>query len=422
MTFRGNTPAGARAALVITIDGLGARHLGTYGGYWPTPALDRLAAQGTVFENAVVDTPCPARGLGSLWTGRHALWTERHGTPWRPFAGPQSQGVRTMLVTDEAALVDAAGAAGFDEIVLIPTRAPTAGQSALDTECGVLMAAAAEGLADARPPFLLWIHARGLVGAWDAPYEMREALADELDPAPPRWLTPPTDATRSGSSEAPRESLSVDDPDWRLGLEQACAAQVGVIDECVGGLVDEALAAHGDGLLVAITAPRGFSLGQHGFVGVGTSSLHSHSIQVPLVVRWPRGWSMPQRVLPLTYPAGLIATLHPCFGCADAPSASQFAPLEASCDEWSRDTGLCISMAPAARAISTPAWVLIEASGRRELYLKPDDRWEVNEVSDRCADIVEELVALADQHAAELAQGRPAFRGELAESLARPLI
>ena len=39
------------------------------------------------------------------------------------------------------------------------------------------------------------------------------------------------------------------------------------------------------------------------------------------------------------------------------------------------------------RAIRTPAWYLRHAA-EPELYAKPDDRWEVNDVADRCDEVV----------------------------------
>jgi hypothetical protein len=61
------------------------------------------------------------------------------------------------------------------------------------------------------------------------------------------------------------------------------------------------------------------------------------------------------------------------------------------------------------RAIRTPAWMLIQrasdpeqlartgGAGDVELYLKPDDRWEANEIADRCPDVVVELLAVLDR-------------------------
>ncbi|MEN6497302.1 MAG: hypothetical protein ABFD16_23645, partial [Thermoguttaceae bacterium] len=41
-------------------------------------------------------------------------------------------------------------------------------------------------------------------------------------------------------------------------------------------------------------------------------------------------------------------------------------------------------------AIRVPAWYLRDAEPP-ELFVKPDDRWEVNDVADRCANLVEPL-------------------------------
>ena len=50
------------------------------------------------------------------------------------------------------------------------------------------------------------------------------------------------------------------------------------------------------------------------------------------------------------------------------------------------------------RAIRTPAWMLRTAAAS-ELYAKPDDRWEVNDVAGRCRDIVDKLVDVFPQYA-----------------------
>ena len=54
------------------------------------------------------------------------------------------------------------------------------------------------------------------------------------------------------------------------------------------------------------------------------------------------------------------------------------------------------------QSIQTHAWKLIRSDSggqrpRRELFAKPDDRWEVNDVSRRCPQIVEALSNLLDQ-------------------------
>lgn len=51
---------------------------------------------------------------------------------------------------------------------------------------------------------------------------------------------------------------------------------------------------------------------------------------------------------------------------------------------------LCLTGRNGQRAIRTPAWYL-RANLDPELFVKPDDRWEVNNVAVRCLDVVENL-------------------------------
>lgn len=92
-------------AIFILIDTLRRDHLGCYGNDWiQTPHIDRLAAEGVVFDNAYLASyPCmPARR--DIWTGRFEF-------PWRGW-GPlepndpdlaqllSSQGHVSMLISD----------------------------------------------------------------------------------------------------------------------------------------------------------------------------------------------------------------------------------------------------------------------------------------------------------------------------------
>ena len=62
--------------LVITARGLRADYLGCYGNQWiGTPALDRLAAEGVVFDRHYADRPEPGESSRAWRTGRHAYPT-----------------------------------------------------------------------------------------------------------------------------------------------------------------------------------------------------------------------------------------------------------------------------------------------------------------------------------------------------------
>src|SRR5262245_7424422 len=77
-----SVPADLRV-LLITIDALHARHLGAYGYRRPTsPEMDRLAVDGSLFENAWAHTPRRRFAIPSIATGLYPSqirWSEHAG-------------------------------------------------------------------------------------------------------------------------------------------------------------------------------------------------------------------------------------------------------------------------------------------------------------------------------------------------------
>src|SRR5208282_2608836 len=58
--------------LVVVASGLHLGYLGCYGNLWiETPCLDRLAAEGIVFDQHYAD--CPASNFRTSWTGRYCF-------------------------------------------------------------------------------------------------------------------------------------------------------------------------------------------------------------------------------------------------------------------------------------------------------------------------------------------------------------
>ncbi len=61
-------------AILLVIDRLHAGYLGAYGNAWnETPAIDRLAAEGFVFDQCLIDSPRLETFCRGLWLGSHAL-------------------------------------------------------------------------------------------------------------------------------------------------------------------------------------------------------------------------------------------------------------------------------------------------------------------------------------------------------------
>jgi arylsulfatase A-like enzyme len=224
-------------------------------------------------------------------------------------------------------------------------------------------------------------------GPWDAPYELRSRLADEEDPEPPRLVEPPEAwLTEDG------------DPDVLLGYQQAYGGQVTLLDNCLEILL-EAIAASSvsDTTALLATAPRGFPLGEHRYVGRHEGLLHAEWLHVPWLFCDPRGCGAAFRAQQLIQPPDLYTTLLDWF---DLPLPA--VPV------WGRSTlphlletepavlrELAASTVGQERALRVPAWFVRQVmTGPAQLYVKPDDRWECNEIADRCADVASRLCEL----------------------------
>jgi len=107
----------------------------------------------------------------------------------------------------------------------------------------------------------------------------------------------------------------------------------------------------------------------------------------------------------LVEPADLWATLLDWWrvdGVPAAPTARSVMPIvRQECDAL-RDR-LCV-VAGAERAIRTPAWYL-RSGDEPELFAKPDDRWEVNDVTSRCQEVVEGLQEALRQYEQAISAG-----------------
>ena len=380
-------------ALILVVDGLGCSCLGPYGNTWiDTPAWNRLAARSLLFETMLADSGELASIYNGYWHGTHRLQAPViEAMPTLP--GLVGQQAATILVTDDRELGDTRGAQDFEQRVVLPTETmPVEAASELEqTELARLFASALTTLEQAAAPFLLWIHARGLCGPWDAPYALRAGFAAEDDPAPPAFVRPP--AFR----------LEPDyDPDTVLGLQQAHAAQVATLDTCLDVLLDAFWSGpYADDTLLVVLGSRGYPLGEHHWVGVDAAPLYAELLQVPALIHWPDGRGSADRMPHLIQPCDVMPTV---LRWLDVPLPENgiwgrdlTALVSQSADElgvWDR----AVAGNGAERVIRVPGWCarLCDHSPP-ELYVKPDDRWEVNNVADRCHDVVDQLRDIASQ-------------------------
>jgi arylsulfatase A-like enzyme len=402
--------------LIVSVDGLRASSLGAYGNTaFATPSFDEFAAKSFLLDSCYA----PAVELPDVY---RALWQARY--PLRPAGGvmsptlPQfliSRGYRATLVTDERQLSDSVAAGGFDEMVDV--RAPPDHDKAsarvgdtTQTSMARLFAAACEavverhqashGIADSSvqsKPRLVWLHSQGMYGPWDAPLELQRSLLDEGDPPPLESAAPP--------------SLNIDnadDPDAVFQYTCAYAAQVMVLDDCWRVLMEAIDSIHSpDGWLVVLIGTRGFPLGEHGRIGGVDARLYCEQLHVPWIIRFPSGLGRLARSAALTSHIDLLPTIRAWLDDAGASTPervdgmSVLALARSARAEWRE---ALIATSASSRAIRTPAWCLRQdapfveslsetAAGQvaGELYVRPDDRWEANDVAKLCPDVVETL-------------------------------
>lgn len=389
------------SAIIVVIDGLRASALGAYGHTSvDVPALNRLAAESIVFDWAFTDSTDLLAATHALWEGRHPLAPPGQSL----LEGWRDAGGETVLVTDEAKLVEGLPANAFDDVVMIPAQAPAVRPLA-ETELARFFTVLLERTLTLRPGTLVWAHARGWHGAWDAPAEFRQQLAGPEDPPPPDFVTPPA-----------RKAVDpFEESDLILGWQLAYGGQVRVLDQLLELFLEQAGEVLDD-TWFALTSLRGFPLGEHGRMGGSDWTPHAENTQVPLLIRPPGCREAAQRSQRLTGPALLSDRIGSGFRMADGASLTT---------GWKRilpqpEQEVVWSASSEGDALRTQAWSLIGKPGEWELYVRPDDRWEFNNVADRCPEVVEELAALHAQLREELAQGRKIPASGLSRLVTQP--
>lgn len=373
-------------AIVLVCDRLGAGFVGPYGNTWiDTPGFNQLATQSLLVEWAWGDSGDLRQLYRSYWLGIHAA--SKASSPTTCLAATLNQhGIATALVTDDIDVVQMAVADRFQRKVFVPTLDRQEAACELEEiQAAEVLATAASVLDDLPEPYLLWIHARGLAGRWDAPWEMRADLADEEDPAPPHWTA------------SPHCQLSSDiDPDVVLGIAQAYGAQVMAIDAHVDALL-QYFGSHPTAAkaLWHVTSSRGYPLGEHGGVGSGEDHLWGNLLQIPSLWRFPDGRGALQRASVIWQPCDMRATLEPwCLGVPISGELPRGSVLPLLDDPSASLRQAAMSVSEQEESIMTNSWFYCRARQDRmkhRLFVKPDDRWEVNDVADRCRSEVQQL-------------------------------
>jgi arylsulfatase A-like enzyme len=277
-------PRGRPNVVLIVVDTLRADHLGAYGYESPTsPAIDRLAGAGTLFEDAYAQAPWTLPSAVSYLTGRYPgeLLRPEDEPAAIPPAVPtlaerlREAGYRTAAFVANPTL---APAAGFDR-GFETWWTPPAELASLSLGADAVNRRALPWIdAHAAAPFFLYLH---YLDPHD-PYAAPETGAEE-SPFFPDYAGE-IDGTMVHDVYLGRVELADPEADRRQ-LAALYDSEIASVDARIG----EILAAFAPELardtLFVLTADHGEELGDHGGWKHG-HTLYQEQIRVPLVVRW----------------------------------------------------------------------------------------------------------------------------------------
>jgi arylsulfatase A-like enzyme len=331
-------------AIILHLDAISLRYLGCYGNEWvATPVLDRFAHESMVFDHCfstldlldvgvrdAVLSNFTSKGVAVIWGGTSLAVT--------PHVGAMPLGTDLSL----EALFQATSDRLTQPIV---------------------------------EPTVVWLDIGLSPSAWSPPHELLDHYLEDRNPFD----------LRGEVAGAVEDQISLDELDR---LRDTYAARIATLDRHIG-LFFDSLRVGGiwDRSAIILTAEQGWPLGEHDAVGFSQPMLHGERDHVPLLMKLPEG-AMGGRSPSLATPADVGPTLAEWLGFAHQDSLQARSMLSILKGEPTGAREYVVSgLANAEFSIRTMGWKLIlpvacdPAERPRQLYSKPEDRFEVNELS-----------------------------------------
>jgi arylsulfatase A-like enzyme len=392
--------------LVITVRGLHAGYLGCYGNEWiETPTIDSLASEGVVFDQHYAEHPESSAARSSWRSGRYVLPTmpgsrsaARTNVP-DLLAILRSAGVVTHLVIDGTQPSPRDFTHGWDHVSVVERQSSEAGlEGTLSAAVHVL-----DGLF-AKQNWLVWVDLATLVPPWNVPEEYVspyfETEAEDDDDADEEAGEPlqPLFAPQPGP-------LSPGDDQTIRRLQYSYASALTFLDAGLEALIEElGNLGLGDEIVFLLTSDHGLPLGEHGILGAYRAWLHDELIHVPLLLSLPHSTDdVGRRVPALTQSCDLMPTLLELFG-QPIPADVQGRSLVSLARGQTRHvrphavSGLELN-GGLEYALRTTDWAYLlpvqvpqgDPPRSPQLYAKPEDRWEANNLIQHHPELAEQF-------------------------------
>jgi arylsulfatase A-like enzyme len=141
---------------------------------------------------------------------------------------------------------------------------------------------------------------------------------------------------------------------------------------------------------IVVTASSGLAIDE---LATGGAGIGEESVHLPLIVRFADRRCAGDRIAAMTQPSDLAATFWTLQDLPfDGSAGRDLMPLIRGETESLRPS--IVRIHGDAASLRTPEWALVQtAEVPSRLFVKPDDRWEVNDVAQHHSEIVEMLEA-----------------------------
>jgi arylsulfatase A-like enzyme len=411
--------------IFLNLHGCRLDALGTYGGTQATtPHFDRLAAESVVFDQHFVN-----------WLHLERTPGDAHLRILEPFlisdlvTSLRDRGIVTVLVGDERTLPSWPVLSGWKELRFVQEEdLPLMEQPTLSD--GVLQSAIdwLQVYGPAREDWFLWIESGALLPPWrQNEYQaMIETgvRASQDEAQDPGTVDPVFEYAELETEEALPE---------RFGWKTAYTGVMRYLDDLLGQFLTLLKELNlEESCLLAVSSPAGQPLGERSAVPERLLGAYEERAHLPLILRLPGKEGAGRRVSQLTQAADWLATVAGLFGVnfqSQVP-AQDLLPLVRGVSGRLRDYALSLVRQdgdePWEASLRTLDWhgiTPLHASNRRpgQLYRKPEDRWDTNNVIREHSDVAEHLELTVRRLLAWLGEGQPGEPPALREEVLRIL-